>query len=284
MYDKLENLLQQWVSSHRQESIMGAVMVLDRYNAMSAWSEIASMLEWATDEPVSMLLDGIEQCLHIGLDNVLSAHTIVMDATIPCKTLALEGLALLQNYDAPDAIIALTENSTNPTQTLADLLAMATARPWSEYMDHIVSVSPTLIETLGKLYDKEGGDEGEAPFDSADIAKAHRVSAYIDSRPQALARHALTVQNRPLGTPIDILLDDYKIPLGLLEPRAPKQAAEEIVGLALLGDVPFKDFMKSTKRLTDTLYSDMGFITQVDVAMDGFINEVLRNEQTPVPH
>lgn len=284
MYDKLENLLQKWVSSHRQEAIMGAITVLDRYNAMSAWNEISSILEYATDEPIAMLLDGIEQCLHVGLDNVLAAHTVVMNATIPCKTLTLEGLFLLQNYDDKEAILTLTENSLDAGETLADLLELATAKPWSEYLDHIVSVSPTLIETIGKLYDPAGDDEGEAPFDSADVEKAKRLSAFINAHPQSLVKHALTVANRPLGTPIDILLDDYKLQLGIFEPRAAKQAAEEIVGLALLGDVPFKDFMKSTKRLTDTLYSDMGFITQVDVAMDGYINEVLRNEQTPVPH
>lgn len=284
MYDKLENLLNQWLSVERRESILNALEVLESYNAMSAWSEISAMLEYSTDDSLDMIIDGIETVLRVGLEKTIAAHSITVNATIPVMTKILESIKTMSNFEDSESILKLTENSNNSIETFMDLFELVTTIPWAQIADSLVAVSPAFIQAVHAIYAPKDEDMEEMGVSQEDANKARRLHQYMLQHPNCLAKVALVDECRPLNVPMAILLNDYKLDLGRYEPRAAKQAAEELVGLALLGDVPFNDFVKGVKQLTDTVYTDLNFITQVDVAIDNYFAEISKNEQASVPH
>lgn len=273
MYDKLENLLNSWVGPERRELIMNAITVLDKYNYMNAWTEISAYLEYATDESTAMIIDTLEGILTVGLDAVVRAHAVRYEGTIRQKTIVLEGLLALQNFEDKESILTLIDSGNDYIHILADLIEFATTVPWVEIIDGIKDVSPSLIDKIVQVNTDEEKIEGNS-YVMIDPERKENIVKFFQTHPKLLGRDSIVKEMRPVGVPIAILIDAYKLNLHLLEPEAPDQAAAEIVGLALVSDIPMKDIVKGAKDQIEILYADMGFITKVDVAMDKYLTEI----------
>lgn len=278
-FDKLENLLQQWVDEVRRECILRGFGILRDYRFTACWSEVSQHIEANPDKPVSNTLDFIENRLDEALTIVLNEHGMLVGGTIALKTSMLEGLMILQDVDDYDSVISISSESVDPIQTMAELLGFATVKPWAEYIDHLIRVPQRLIDKIVSLYSSRVNNAGEdlTLFESNDKDKALRLRQFTDKYPQTLVVTSL-LNMRPLGTPMNILLNDFKLPLGALEPMAPDQAALELMGLGLLGDIPFNDFPNKLKRFVDTVYINIDFITKVDVRLDQLIAETIHGQ------
>lgn len=275
-FTKLENLLQQWVDPLRASPIIEGFEALRDYGQHAAWGEVSMMLEYHTDKPASDNIMAIEYCLGVEIDQTLLQLGIGCGGTIAFKTSVLNGLKLLEDINEPDAVVAITEDSTDPVMALCELLQLATTVPWADYISHIVTVPQRQIERIHSLYAPrvENGNELLSVFESNDKDKATRLMRYLDIYPKTMAVDAI-MQMRPLGTPMFILLNDYKLRLGDLEPAAPAQAALEIMGLGLLGDIPLVKFTTRIKEIVEEVYTGIDFITQANLALDRLIMEAL---------
>lgn len=276
-FDKLENLLQQWVDNVRKECILNGFGILRTYGFTACWSEVSQWLEANPDKPIAETLDVIEHRLADALAQVLMEHSIVAGGSIALRTAMLEGLYLLQDVNDYETVISIIESCNEPVQTLSELLEFATLKPWADYISHITVVSPRLIRKIESLYRPRVDQDGDSLtlFESDDKDKALRVAKFVGKYPQSFASIALA-NSRPLGTPFNILIQDHKVALGQYEPMAPDQAALELMGLGLLGDIPFKDFSQKLKQHVDVVYVNLDFITKVDVRLDQLIAEVQR--------
>lgn len=280
MFDKLENLLQQWLSIERRELILNAFQTLHDMGHEAAWAEVSQYLEYATDAPLAMIIDTIETVLQVGLDCVLSAHAITVDGPIAVKTTIVQALMTLQNYDDPVMIIAITEDSTDSINTMANLLELVTGESWVNYIDHLCIVSPTLITLIHDKYCPSAEDLVDTPDDVVkDTVQMARLRTFMAAHPNALVASAITEDMRAVGVPLQILLTDYRLRLAVLEPKAPDAAAMELMGLCLLSDIPSNDIARGVRDAIELIYTDINFITQVDVAVERYITEVLRNGQ-----
>ena len=285
MFDKLENLLQQWLSVERRELILNAFQTLHDIGHEPAWGEISQYLEYATDDPLSVIIDTIETVLQVGLDCVLSAHAITVDGPIAVKTTIIRALLALQNYDDPVMIVSITEDSTDPINTMANLLELVTGESWVNYIDHLCIVSPTLITMIHDKYSASAESLVDMPDDTdavRDTVQLARLRAFMVAHPNALVTTAVTDDMRAIGVSLQILLTDYKLRLAVLEPKAPDVAAMELMGLCLLSDIPSKDIARGVRDAIELVYTDINFITQVDIAVERYITEVLRNGQWTV--
>ena len=106
-----------------------------------------------------------------------------------------------------------------------------------------------------------------------------RLRTFMTAHPNALVASAITEDMRAVGVPLQILLTDYRLRLAVLEPKAPDAAAMELMGLCLLSDIPSNDIARGVRDAIELIYTDINFITQVDVAVERYITEVLRNGQ-----
>lgn len=275
-FTKLENLLQQWVDPIRASPIIEGLEILREYGQRGAWTKISTLLEYATDRPIADSLTYIEYNIAAELDQTLVELGIGSGGTIAFKIDVLSGLKLLEDINEPDAVVAITEDNSDPVMALCELLELATTKPWADYIAHIVTVPPRQIERIHSLYAPrvENGGDTLPIFESNDKDKSIRLMRYLDKHPDTFAVKALLYM-RPLGTPMFILLNDYKLQLGELEPAAPNQAAIEIMGLGLLGDVSFAKLTTRIKEIVEEVYTGIDFITQVNVELDRLLAEVI---------
>lgn len=275
MFDKLENYLNQWLSEERRGVILDALDAMELYNFPNAWSEISALLEYATDEPLDMILDAIETIIQSGLNTLFGMHALVIQGGIDVKTRVLVGLKTLQNYDDPQTILAMTSDLSDPIQSFCDLLGLVTDRSWADYVDYVTDVSPTLLQRIGALYSaQEEMDVEDDGFPAPEPRKSVLVKEFLTKYPGALASVAIKDECRPIGVPLAILLNDAKLPLVLLEPNAPDQAALEIAGLVLISDTPINDYVKVAKDQLEVVFSDINFITKADVALGNYLTEI----------
>ena len=281
MFDKLENLLQQWLSVERRELILNAFAAIHAIGHEAAWAEVSQYLEYATDDCLSVIIDTIESVLQVGLDCVLSAHAMTVDGPIAIKTTIVNALLSLQNYDDPVMIVSITEDSEDSIQTMANLLELVTGESWVNYIDHLCVVSPTLITLIRSRYTASAESLLDTPDDGVerDTLQLKRLRDFMAAHPNALVTIAVTDDMRSTGIPLQILITDYRVRLALLEPKAPDAAAMELMGLCLLSDIPSKDIGRGVRDAIELVYTDINFITQVDVAVERYLTEVLRNGQ-----
>ena len=275
-FTKLENLLQQWVDPIRGAPIVRGFETLRAYGRHDAWMEISKYLDHGIDAPISDSLLYIESCLNIELEIVFNQLGIVCGGTIAFKCMVLEGLHILEDINEPDAVVAIAQDFNDPVMALCELLELATTTSWSEFFSHITHVPPRQIQRINSLYAGLVEDEiyGQLPvFESDDKEKAIRLTKFMD-----IHNHTLVVQSvmngRPLGTPMYILLGDHKVALGNLEPGDPAQAALEVMGLCLLGDIPKDKFQTAIKEVPEAIYTSIDFITRLNVELDRLTVEV----------
>lgn len=280
MFDKLENYLNKWVTPERRECIMNALTVLHAYGSEAAWNEICVFLEHATDRDTVTILDTIETIITVGLDKLIDAHGILYIGTMASKTRVLEGLLILQNYADEDSLLRHTERTDNPVEILADLLELATTTPWTEFIDGIRSVSPGLFTKLASLYtvSDESDESASLMFLSGDRARVDKVSRFVGLHPATMAARAILEDFRPVGLPLNILINDHRLEFAALEPMGFSQAALELVGLVLISDTPLENLLTVSKDQIETIFADINFITKVEMSMDVILTEVSRYE------
>lgn len=279
-FTKLENLLQQWVDPIRATPMLAGFNILRAYDQHSAWSDVSKVLESDTDKPIADNIEYIEHCLGVEIDATLCQLGIGCGGTTMFKVSVLEGLKILEDINEPDAVLAITEGATDPVMALCELLQLATTIPWADYISHIVTVPQRQIERIHSLYAAMVEDsDGEvlSVFESNDKEKAIRLSRFMDIHNKTFVVEAL-MNMRPLGTPMYILLNDYKHALGDLEPNAPQQAALEIMGLGLLADIPFTKFPTRIKEVVEEIYTSIDFITRANVELDRLIAETIHGQ------
>lgn len=275
-FTKLENLLQQWVDPIRAAPIVRGFETLRAYDRHDAWMEISKYLDHGIDAPVSDSLHYIESCLTIELDIVFNQLGIICGGPIDFRCTVLEGLHILEDINEPDAVTAIAQDFNDPVMALCELLELATTVSWSEFFSHITHVPPRQIERINSLYAGLVEDEiyGQLPvFESNDKEKAIRLTKFMDVHNHTFVVTSV-MNGRPLGTPMYILLNDHKVGLGNLEPGDPAQAALEVMGLCLLGDISKDKFQTVVKEVPESIYTSIDFITRLNVELDRLIVEV----------
>lgn len=282
MFEKLEDYLKKWVDELRASVYLDALDSLSKIGFDNAWQEISLILDSEEDIPLSILLDDITTIIIVGLDAVLASHGIAVDGEIPIKTKILDGIITLQDFDDSYMITAIIEDSDDPVYVFSNLLDLVSEHSAEYYHPHLVSVSSGFIRQVKFLYNKELENEEAVVFDNNNIQKQTLIALYCEKYPNCLLKTEIVDELRPIGTPFENLIQSHRLALSLYEPKGVDIAAMEIVGLSLLSDITLSDFKKKTKELPELVYTDMTFIANLDSALDKYIDEILRHEQTTV--
>lgn len=275
MFEQLENFLGRYAGPEKTGMCMAAMHRLETYGLVSARSEISQLLNTANSVDTMQLLLDIEVIINSGLNSILEQHQIQAKGNIPIKTDILEGLKVLMDYEDSATILQFCDLSSDPIETLSDMLSMVTDRSWADYTDALESVSHALIKRLGDLHRERG--EAMQTYEVTEIEPERKLALqkHMHGYVVSLTKAALLENLTMIGTPFDILINNYKEALAEFEPRAARQAAIELVGFSLLSDTPLNDFVRTTKDKIDDVYSDINFITQVDIEIDNVIREVM---------
>lgn len=281
MFTKLENYLDKWVSIERKTAIIDALKILDSYGYLSAWAEISSYLESATDESLMMIIDTIEGIINIAIDQVLSAHTIIMDGGYVLKTALLRGLLVVPVYSDCEHIQAITMESSNPIETLCDILELTTEYKYQDYIDFIVSVSTSLIDKMNSLATGNVDNQEIDDDEDLDPKRKQLLINFLNLYKNSIAQVELLDNLLPPGImEIEFLIENHKRQLIELEPMGFENAAMEILGLVLISNSDINIVLKTCKENLDIIFTDINFIGKVDMALTNVYNKVYSHGQT----
>jgi hypothetical protein len=274
MMDKLKEYLAVSVHDSRANTILDALECLQRHGAVAAWTELGAILEYATDESTSAIVDAIEHILKVGQDQLLNAFCITMTDDIPMRTLVLESILTMENWEDHDAIRHICDNMLDPVDSLGDLVELVQNHPSHQVAEHLVDVSPAFINNVGKLYTPANDADDVSNYTPPSVERVHYIRNYSTIYPNSVARQMVTASKVQINTPINILLGQQKLLLASYEPEAPQQAAIELLGLYLISDQGEDITASVIKEYLDQLYSDMDFITRCGSNVDNILNGV----------
>lgn len=275
MYERLEQFLGKNTSDIKRGVVMAGIYILEEYGLVSAWSEIAQMLETSNNVDTAQLVLDVEVIVNQGVNNVLAQHQIKAEGNLGIKIDILESLKILMDYEDSATIIQFCDLDDDPTQTLCDLMELVSNRTWGEYADVLKEVSGSLIRKLADIHRAKGEAEDLEQSFRVEPQRKEALVKHINTYLVSLTKRALAEDMTMIGTPFKMIIHRYNDEITSLQPMAAKQAAIELVGLSLISDTSLSDFTRQVKDQIEEIYSDTNFITQVDMEIDNVIKEVM---------
>lgn len=283
MYDKLILMLQKMAHPEVVRAYTQSLQVLEMYGYLDPWSDIGGYIESGPEVSTAVFMDVIEDILTKGLDHVLRQMTLMVDGNHEFMSQVLEGLKVLETYDDPESLLTIIDLQNSTLETLAEMLALVTPLKADDLLLKIVDCSEQLITAIRTTYQgKEALEAAPVPPEPSD-KKRMIVSRILKEVPNCLAALAMNRDFMPYGLPIEVLLRKYTLELSLLQPSgdsvydkgAPEQAGLEIIYLVCISDTAYEDIIPTVKSNLDTLYSDIEFITRINLTVDTNVSKVL---------
>lgn len=286
MIDELNYVLEQTVTPERKSVLLSAVNILHEYNFHGMDFEIVQMIQTEDVIGTDNLVNGIETVISRGLDVVLRNHGLVTtNPDTRLRSAALNGLMDLQFYDDHDAVLAEIDNTTDPTMSLCNLLAMVTDRDWGDFATLFVDVPSTLLDKLEELHTSMmNGEESEIEELTDDVItegkKAEikeRLRRYLKHEPKDLIIPTLIAGGHRLGTDAKVYMDAASEKLRSYEKRDAERIAKEFMAIALASPLQTRDFRNAIGEWLEETYDSIDVITAVDVALDNEMAKVNTN-------
>jgi len=278
MFEKLEKHLDDLVTEERKDVFLTALQLLNSFGHEAAWNEACNLLETASDEATSFFIDSLEVIIGAGQDLVLRAHAIHYNGDMSCKNVILSGLYYVQNWDDPESILDIIAAGVGSIDTFAELIAHTTSVGSEQFIDGFIEVSDALINKIQSLYtvsvENRTPSEDESGY-VVDDERRELIRNFIKANPRTYAAHTVKTELRPLGMPVEMIVRDAKMGLLLLEPDDPARAALDVLGIAIISDIPTISLRQKSGDIVDMIYSDMKFITSLDVKMSELITGIM---------
>lgn len=278
MYEVLQHNLDRWVSPERSLVIIDSLRTLENHGANSAFDEITGYLSEDNDDTTDIIIMVMEGIINLAMDTILRAHSIEMDGEYVIKNEVLKALLALPTYDDYDTIANITMESMNPVESFCDLLELVTPHNWAHYIDSVKVVSPRLIEKINLEAVKYQTNETVDLQVVIDENKKKLLIKFKSLYPDSRAIVDIVDNQFPVGEiNIDTIINIHRQYLMSLEPENTELAASEIMGLVLLSDNPISDLLKTCKQQYDILFTDINFITKVDISLMNLYAKVNTN-------
>jgi hypothetical protein len=232
-------------------------------NYESAFEEIL-MLDSQVDvgETVNAVVSLTQQLQQ----KILLEHGVVLtnDATIAVGNAFISGLLQIQEYDDLVQLQQVLSSDGSPEEILAMVLDLVSERDADDLMTHIETVSPFLLTKL-----KDYARTNEKLLDDDDpadkvvyVAAFNRFYAYIKA--SSLLTLNLLVNGVGPGFPFMVYAKALSTQLDSL---TPKQAAQELVAMALLSSDGIDNPRAVIQANIEHLISDVDRITRIDVVV-----------------
>lgn len=278
MFDRLQALLNRITTEASATSFIQSLKVMELFDNFDSWSDISTYIESGPAISSSVFIDIVESLILAGLDKILVQFTLHVDGNHVFKSIVLEGVKLLEDYDDHTAILAAIALDNSPAETMAELLAIVTPLTVDELLMNIMDVSPSLITAIKSRYNDEEIALEDNNTVGLEVNKKVAIQHYISTYPSSIAAYAITKEFLPYGITIETLLSKYRLPLQGLEPHAPEQAALELIGLVLISDAEHANIRTVVRNHIDFVYADMEFITKMNISIDNQLSQVLNHE------
>lgn len=283
MYAVLEDFMNPRLGEFKTTLFVSGFKTLERHGDISAWSEISTLLQHATDHSTVDLMDVTESVLNTGLDKALAAYTVLIDGDLRTKIDILSAIVEIDDFELKEALYNIVVDYSTPEECMCEVLALITGTTPEKFFPNIISVSPTLFNSILRncTPTMEGFDQ---PLPNQDLKRLYIVQAFVEKYPNSTCADAVHRDMVNIGTPVDCLLEKYRERFAIYEPKAPAQAVIELIGLFILSDVPTESLGVSIKQRLDALFAEITFVTAISSTIDTKLMRVINDGQAPVFH
>lgn len=190
-------------------------------------------------DPLTNIMQGILLPTYV---QVLNEYGIMLHRTLPLDIAVdlLKGLAVLDNYDNPEAILTMVETDHSPEEILAELMVLGGRFHAEDYLQHIREVSPDLLKSIEANASsvKVSNDQDLEPSPEVVERVRQRVRKYLERAGEL--NHYLQLlldDGLRLAIPFTYLLAGQIEYLRTVADNAPDNAGVFVVGLAAASDL-----------------------------------------------
>lgn len=217
------------------------------------------------------LIDSLRTMLTVGCKKCLSNHGIFFtpETTLHQYVKAVEGLIWLNNTDEHDIVVGFFDVDLSDKDKLANLLQYVNNDSLEKWQDHITSVSQLFIERV--LTDHSETRIITEERSTYDLTLLTRYDVKFQNR---LYRQVVELGGNPGVLDLVTLIEMFRDKLSTWVPFSPRDAAIDLVGLAVFSDMEQKNMVKQTIAEIERLYTDAGFIMELKSQIGQIFGEI----------
>ena len=216
------------------------------------------------------------------LHAMLNDHNIFLtdEATVSEIVTIAECLRLIKNWDAPDAILAITcQDDISDEEKLAEMCAVVGTCTPERYLGLIDSVGDGIIDRIAELYEPDTPQVAEPdPTVMAYIPVLRRLFAFVTEtggiEPSSLRSFQLLKAGMNPGAPFrfyfDMIRQHFTDQVSNVD-----QTAADLLTLLSMSEDSSGDVTTAWQRESEYIYSSLDAIQAVGIAMKNLNNKYL---------
>ncbi len=233
------------VSAERKLVFQDALNTLAQANLHDAMFYIDQMMEQDDMDDTSAFLDTIEHMLMNVMHAALSSFGILVDdhASLALLTDMFKAILAMDNWSDPAALSTVCESDEGVEEILATLMAVTGSLHESDYLTHLMRVSPDLIERIDTL--NQTFTDSALPTAEERSRAQRRTETYLATYSAPILSQAIS-EMLLIGGGFPGVMSAYVEAISALPLES---AINEVVGFALTSDLPDKELAKAI--LTD---------------------------------
>lgn len=267
MLDILRDYLTEAATPELREALEDAHAVFDRIDLPDYQRDFEAVLMMDGSNDQGMTLTAVTELTRIFLVDLIRKHEIVpaQDASIPMLTTILTGILDIQDYDNHYDILNVIAMESNPQETLAELLALVTAKTVEDFISDLEDVNFVVINRIRDMAlakDIPPPSEEEQAEQRAYIEKLQRFRGYLINAP------LITVKMLESGLDTGFPFLTY---VGLIgrefEEWPVDKIAHELMAMALISNDGTNNPTEIIQAHLENYIADMNKLTKVHIKL-----------------
>ena len=212
---------------------------------------------------------------------IIHSHDIRLKEDTPLSVMneIARGLLVLENFEDSDTMVRMAFNTNESAENLCDLLTLVTDKDATYFMQHIEYVDDSLLKLIVELNKEKANtvDQESITVELLDknIARL-KALALLPEYKQTIG-FRLIMDDVPLGLPFDTYAQYGN---DTFETTSNDEIAREIIVMLAMSSDGITMPQITFRKWSDSHFSDLNQITQIDIAVNKRLNDLERNALT----
>ena len=276
MLDDHEQFLRAAAPQDQADRLIEAGEMLNELGVNAHETEMSFFYAAQAEREASEAVQIYENLIYTALLNALhELGVFVQEAPLTIMVAILQGAEQILNYGDPMEVVDLIDGTEDTEEKFADILELVTDFKWDDYLGAITFVHPGILINLRASMVEQAEQLEQEEEVNLDLIRK-RLKSFLAGRTDLMITSAIA-DGISMSRPMDVYTDHAQEYLHTL---SPKQAAEELVAIALASNVETDCVGEAIRDQIDVIYTDVHYITKVDVALTEILNEGLNREKT----
>lgn len=270
MLDILEYYLVNTATPELVTTLKEAHAIFDKINLTGYEAKFEELLLLSGDVDQSQTLNKIIEVTKELQEQVLLDHAIILidDITVEMNNVFISGIFDIQDYENKDEITNVVSTGVNSEETLAELLSLVSSLSVEELLSNIDSVNQSLIVRIKEtsIPSPLEDNEDELILKQIHITKFIRFCNYVHTHKLNVSK--MLSNGISVGFPFLVYADIIGRDL---ESMNEKQAAVELIGMALVSNDGVNNVRGIIKEHIEKYVASLDAITRINIIISDLL-------------